>query len=42
VIVRAASDGRAESAVAALAEAYKRRFRQESVLRVTDRVEARF
>jgi hypothetical protein len=42
VIVRTASDGRAERAVAALAEAYKRRFRQESVLRVTDPVEARF
>ena len=42
VIVRAATDERAEQAVAAVAEAYKQRFRQESVLRVTDRVEARF
>lgn len=36
------ADPRADAAVAEIAAEYKRRFRQESVLRVRDRVEASF
>ena len=42
VLVRPTGDESADRDIEAIVEAYKRRFRQESVLRVSDRVEARF